>query len=1251
MKKSSSRPRKSGGGKSVLSFFLGMIMGVVLFVGAIAGTIYAVVATVRVGQLLDTAKVNTDNIFDQDSDITDKTILDIAKMLYGDVPNIGNMTLNELSEKYGVSNKLDGIDNIEGIDISSIFDMPIKDIPTGFKDIILGVTLNNVGNITGLDFAGYGIPILTDNLNVPIVDAIDAILDAIGGEMTLRQIEDNFGITLGEGGIFDTIKDTPLSQLSDVIDGLQVGAIVDMDTDKFVVIGENKVYVKTDRYEVVSPEDYDSINEDAVSYICGIDENNILLERELRFVQKESVDEEGNKYFVTDENGNPVYVVDNSCYNEEAPDKVYYRYFEYEEYNPSTMPATGAFYVKTFGNHFVDKGFGYELVENGFMLLQDLWQDAEGSPFTTSSGLVDLQHDIYYLVDDEVVKAEAYGVDPFIHTIDKSTLLVKEFDGYARVHVGTADSAIQVLSYLTVGNLQNATDELDSIKLGDVIEINEDSAHILQVMKNTCLKDLSMSIDDLLLSEVIDIIPSLYTEDPNGDYVFVTLPTDKYVEYDTAIHGDKDRYILQYEEDEDGKYVFKGGAYFYYDEDDTALEGLTRYSRRFYLADGTEDADTTYYAHSSGGFYTLYHPKYGTDVKRYTKQTAPEEYGQFRDFILATESDINNGAVTKFYFDGTNMVEGVVDGKPSYIVGNASSKVIQRLASSTIGDLADSFDSLILGDVIDVDPDIYEITYDTSDLNKKYFYEVDGIFKEATQEFIASNSNFTYYTVSEKGTSHIIMRMMAFMPVLEIGNRMEEIIDELYLEDLINIYEFNVIEENIAQYGESGIYFAPFDADYNTYVGEDTYHYTFIPNADGKYYLRDYQYFLLSSDQANAFGAGSTVSFTYSALTVSDIASATTALATIGTTANGYFKDEQGVYHHNPALCSYILTRFIKDGNTEGLGSIYTRVAGTEYSAPVYMHYEYNGSGMLYVNILGTYVLYDSSNLVHADLDKYILLTDGYALVDGAVNDERTHYFYNPTTGTFSTDSTGTLNLTFVKNSVKATEGGVELYYYVALDGKYTEDLKNGIAHTTYTKQLAETTYLRTDEYSATHVFVDGHIYAIDEMPDDATAPIYVKEVIGAIFNIANESEVDAVLALMDANTIKVDYIQTQSVAALRAFARNDVKVGNLNTALEEFTVSDMITIEPDGIFDDSEIKFAKLNDLSGVFQSKLKNMTISNILEWGNITTLNEDVLSIIGEATLEDFFAALSWENGDIHVDIVILYINIYERQNQMD
>ena len=1239
--KNSSRRRSKGTGKSILSFFFGMIMGVVLFVGAIAGTLYALVATVRVGDVTDMAGLEDGTIFDADSEINDKTLLEIYKMLAGE--DFSNMTLNEIAEKYGLTGKLALAENEDAfIDVSVLFDVPLNEIGNQWAELILDqITLNKIGGLTNLQFDEYGLPILDDNLNVPIIDAIDHMLSALSGEITLRQIEDNFGITLGDNGIFTLIKDTPVSQLSEVIDGLRVGALIDADTDKFVAVGSNEVYVKTGRYEVVDQEDYLFVSEGATTYVCGI-EDGMLLERELRFVQKTTIDEDGNEVAVLNEDGNPVYRVDNSCYDADATTngKTYYRYYEYELYDADLMPVSGEFYIKTCGNCFEDNGFGYELVDTGYVALHDLATNESGSIFTTTGNLVTISKDVYIAQDGAYILADKYGVDPFIHAIDNTTRLQKDFDGYARVHVGSADSAIQAISYITVGGIDNATEELQGVKLGDLVEVTEDSAHILKVMQDRTLNELSFSIEDLLLSEVIEITPSLYTEDPNGKYIFVTLPTDKYVVYDEALHGDKDKYVLRYTEDEDGKYVLFNGSYFYYDEDDTTLSGLTRYSAGYYLADGTEGANTTYYAHSEGGYYTLYHPDYGTSVKRYTKQTTG--IANFSDYIVATDFEISTVAITKYYFDGTKMVEGMVDGKTIYVAGNASNRVIQRLASTTIGDLADAFDTLILGDVIEIDPDVYALAENTNDTNQTYFYEVDGLFYEASRTFIEANGDLNFYTITKEGTSHVVLKKMAYMPVLEIGNNMEKVINDLYLEDLIDIYENNIVEENVDEYGLPGEYFTPYDKDYDKYVGEDVYHYTFVPNVDGKYYLRDYDYVALTDEQVKTFENGGTTVFSYKPID-------TSAIQDINLLYNGnaYFKDEQGNYHNNPALCLYIVSTYLQNGDTTGLDSVFVRVGGEDYTMPTYTNPTYNGAPMLYVNILGEYTPYDASRAEHADLQKYLLVKDGYSIVESNVADDRTYYYLNKSTNTFSTDSTGAYDLTFVKHSSKGTVDGVDMFYYVTLDGEYNKDFNNGIFHVTYSKELAETVYVRTNENDATHVFADGKLYALADMPDDLNDVVYVKGKIGSIISI--KENITNVLDLLHPETIKIDYIQKESVSALKAFAEHDVKVGGLNTALDEFTVEDLITVAPDSMFDDEEIKDAKLTDLSTVFQNKIKYMTIQNIIDWGNISTLNPTVLSIIGEATLEDFFASLSYEDGKINVDIVILYVNIYARQNE--
>ncbi len=1259
MKKSSTKRR---GGKGILSFFLGLIMGVVIFVGAIAGTIYAVVSVFSVGQVIEAGGKDPDSIFDEDSDITNITLLELAKMLYGDVPNIGNMSLNELSQKYGVSNKLQDID-IAGIDFSSIYDLPINEISDGIYDVLMNITFNNVGHIAGIDFEEYDIPIIMDNLNIPMRDALKIILETLSDDLTLRQIEDNFGITFGDGEVFDNIKDTPLSQLSNVIDGLPISSVVDVDTDNFVALGQNQAYVKTGRYEVVAPEEYDLINKDALLYVCS-GEDGSLLERELRFVQKTIVGEDGNKQVVTDELGNPVYIVDNSCYDTPDKDKVYYRYFEYEPYTTS-MGVVDDLYIKTYGNHFEINDYNYTPAENGFVAIKDLYVDETGTTLALDGTMVDVIYDLYIKENDTIVLAQHYGVDPYIHTTDDTTLLNEDFDGYALVHKGTSDKTIQLISYLSIGDLSTAKETMQGLTLGDLIEVNEDSAQIVKIMEHRRLDELSGAIEDLLLCELVEITPSLYTEDPNGKFVFVTLPTDRYVEYDETIHAGKDRYVEYYEASEDGRYVFFEGEYYYYNEKNEQLQGLEKLARLYKPATGTEPADTKFFAHDKGGYYTLYHPSYG-NVTRYTRQTAEGFNDRFDDFLPATDLEISMDAIQKYYWDGTQMVEGVVADKTLYVVGTASSRALQRLASSRVADLDKDFDRLILADVMNIDPDLYEIADDTTDTSRKYYYEKNNIFFEASQDYIANHSDETFYIVSQTGTSHAVMKMLAYTPILKIGERMEDVIGELYIEDLIDIFEHNIIESASNNTG-AGTYFTPYDKDYTEYVDGKEYNYAFIPNADGKYYLRDYDFVKLTDKQAELFTIDDQgLTFVkygyYASATPTTIANATTTLQKILTTGNGFFKDEQGKYHHNPALCAYILTRYIEtvsNGGSEtpaGLESIYTVETTNASATPQldlinYNSYKYNGAPMLYVNILGQYIPYDESVGFHSLLDKYLLVTDGYMLADENAPADRQLYYYDRTTSTFTTDSTNSIGLTFVKNSAKANDGTKDLYYYVALDSKFNEDVANGIAHTTYSKHLAETTYVKTTEQNATHMLIDGKVQDINTLTGNGANGIFLKEEIGCVFTIEDSSAVDSILAVLDPATIKINYIQQQSVAALRAFAKHDVKVGGLNNAVDNFTVSDMINIAPDTMFDDPELRGAKITELSTIFQGRIKNMTIKNILDWGNITTLDDDVFSIIGDATLEDFFASLSYDNGDIHVDIVILYINIYARQNRLN
>ena len=1528
--------------KGTLTFVLGIIMGIVLFVGAIAGTIYAVATSFTIGDITEKVGLTGEKaIFDEGSEITNKTIWEVSQDLIADVQNIGNMSLNEIAEKYGLTKHTDNFGEISGIDISPIFDVPINQLKDNLGVIVDNITLNDIGEFAGMDFTEYGLPILEDNLYSPVTKALDAILKSIDGDnITLRQIEDNFGITLGENAIFNQIKDTPLSTFGDVINGIEVGKIIDADCDKFVQRGENQIYVKVDRYEEVMGDEIYLVKDGAATYVHGRsgDEN---LVRELRFVKKTTTDEDGNTIDVVDEYGNFVYKVDNTCYTAtEDNDKVYYRFIEFEAYDPEaydpeTMPAPSEFYVKAYGNHFVeveiDGEYVYVPTTDGYVLLSSFAKKEDGSPFTTSEGKVTVDGDVY-VYDDTLgafVIAPTFGLNPEYGSATKDSRLDEGFDGYVRVHAGSSDVAIQVIAYTTVSGLNNATDTLMSLKLGDLIEVTEDSATILQTLKDKPLNKLSDSIDDLILGDVIEITYSLYAEDEKGDYVKkVDGDNFYYTLYNPTLHGGETRYtkmasgdpnhpdyILATEAEianssiqkfyldeatktmvsgtpadeklyvlgsasskilqrlasisigdfsdafndlvlgdvidvdmdtyevvsdlstaavDDEFYTFDGSKYCICDDPETAILTKTVYKvveksetssilkklalvkvndmssemeslidtmrldevmdidadvykkvdntndpnliyyyyddglyveasrdyidehplseeNRYFVVDsyGTshaivkkmarlniadignrmEDVINTmrldevitidpvlYMSHaegkyvyvSSGNYYTLYNPAVHEDSTRYIRVTSadftyrlateeeiadgsvtkyvyvssgnyytlynPAVHGDSTRYVraksadftyrLATEDEIADVSVTKYYWNDTEKRMETTGSGDAYVKVTYSSLVLQRFARVKISDFSSALDGLALSDVMDIDADVYKKVDNTDDPNLIYYYYDDGLYVEASRDHInkhpLSEEN-PYFVVDSYGTSHVVMKKMAYLPVTDLGNRMEDVISDLYLKDLMDIYEFDVIKDDTTNYGVKGEYLVPYDDDYTIYDGDEAHYFSFIRDDNGKYYLRETMHFALNEAQTAALETG-TVKYKYSLFDASLIADALLddpdtfpedMADLFKSGGHGYYKDEAGKMHYNPALCTYIAI----SGRSDLFSRLYTREkAESDYTGetlilPIYSNPTYKGTKMLYVKVLGNYVEYDATNPSHADLDKYLLLSEGFALVEDSTADTRDKYYLKADgTDIVPDKSSEYAGLTFIRNTVKHSAGGKDFYYYAPLDSEYDDAVGGGEVIPTFSKQMASTTYIETDdEASATLAFYDKKLIAEDEVPDDAEDVVYVNETIGYIVKIKGDNaEVLAFLELMDAGTKKVAYVQQQSAPALKAFAVHDVKVNSLDAALKEFTISDMMNIAPDSLFDDEDIKNASIDDLGNVFQKKLKNMTIQNILDWGNITTLSDEVLSIIGEATLEDFFASLSYANGDIHVDIVKLYDNIYKRQN---
>lgn len=505
----------------VLNFIFGMIVGMVLLVVAICGAIFAAGSLVNVGQLENT--LGTD-IFDDSSEVNDKTLLQLASDLIKDLQDKQNLTINKLRTKYGLKIPTE----ISGIDISVLFDLPITEVPDNLGEVVNNMTLRDVGEFLKMDFENdYNIPVLKENLDNKVNVALDNVLNSIDDDkLTIASIESNFGISLGSNTILDKVYYTPLSQFGSVIDLLTVNDLMSLDSNLFVRSDGTTIYVNTDEYVEISASelaDPDRAPADgAETFIAGVSADGTVIRRELCFV-------------ATDDG----YVADNSCYfadfDASANKKTFYRHVVRKPFSAdTTYPDGTVLSVASYLNCFVADGNGsYAPTDGGYFALDKLFVDETMSlsvsdaiiagSIATSDGKINLDGTYWFASEKDgaavALPATSYGVKVPAEEISSDTRFEEGGTGYILVHEGTADMAIQAIAGETIKSLANATDKITALKLGEIITIDASSAKILQTLKDTPVNKLSEKLDTIVLSDATDIVMSQYVEDENGSYV------------------------------------------------------------------------------------------------------------------------------------------------------------------------------------------------------------------------------------------------------------------------------------------------------------------------------------------------------------------------------------------------------------------------------------------------------------------------------------------------------------------------------------------------------------------------------------------------------------------------------------------------------------------------------------------------------------------------------------------------------------
>lgn len=766
-----------------LNFVIGMIVGMVLLVVAVVGAVFAAGSLVSVGQIENT--LGTD-IFDDESDVNNKTILELVQSLIGDLQNMDELTIEKLRTDYGLKIPTE----ISGIDITPLFGYSLLEVPDHLGDVVNNMTLRDVGEFLDMDFETEypDLRVLQDNLDEKVNVALDNVLSSIDDEkMTVYTIERDFGLSLGENNLITTLRHTPLSSFAEVMDNLPVGVVIDADSDLFVEKSAVRLYVVADDYievpagELTSPlADGTRVTE---TYIAGADENGLVY-REMRYVM----------------NDDGTYEPDNSCYassfDAEANTETYYRHIVYTAYDSSANYGSDAvFAVKTFLNDYVSDGAGgFVLADGGFLTLDTVYADTDGTtlnarilsdPSLVKNGEIGFATVPVFAsvtADDGTVSVEPaaeYGRDPEA-VLDDNTRLDDNFTGYLRVHAGTADPPAQVIAGETISTIAGATDALTSLKLGEVLDIDEDSAKILQTLKDTPINKMSDALDTITLADATDIVMSEYTMADNGSYVFVA--NDGPVGGEAVMDGEK--YL---------------GYFTLYNPAVHTGENIKRYDRT--VSDGDASvalqrlAGTTIPNISKAFSGMVLGDALNVDVDTFAPVSDPqpgETYYVFKEKLGYPERVVYNenaaGGVT--YYERTHEGEG-----------NA---VLKQLAYVKIDNISEAMDGIIentlLSDIIEVTE--YTVAQYVPDGTPEtdedqWLFEADPNYTEN------AGDKTSYYTFVYDGSGKYYMTDVVYLPATANQLTDETVIHFTYAPNT----EFEKVPALLSERG-SNIYFA-----------------------------------------------------------------------------------------------------------------------------------------------------------------------------------------------------------------------------------------------------------------------------------------------------------------------------------------------------------------------------------------------------------------------------------------------------------
>lgn len=526
---------KGGFGK-FLTFILGLVVGVLLVGGTIAGVVYYAVAAVSVNDVENYTKQEF-TFIDKDAEIRNKSILDIYDMVKGG--NIKETTVSDAKRIFGI----DIIKILENsleitVDDKSRETLGALKVADVFKDDNLKVVLNcfTLGDVlkkTGIDTT-TGLaskPIVQEHISEPVIDGFNALLKSLEiNEMTIAEMQYLLGVSFGAGGVLDTVANVKIGDLNSAINNIKFEDVLpDFDRD-FYAEWDNTgavLYKKESGGEIKlkqlieadgTSEFFKFVNTEAKDpaktyYKLNREEGTIKVSDDGNWELIKELPDFNNRYDISGKRNRfglayVVLVDDNQI-------KITKRYAD----RACTVENEDGMYYFKYTKDAAGTNYRYGAA------VRTKIQDATGTEPAKYAEIIEWRGYVETTKADyfEEGRWKTYGYSRYGKVEDEELREYPSDDTlarYALMHVGKSEPVLKALADETLNTLDGA---IGDMKLGQVIEITDDSADILKKLKDSKISEIDKDVKNVKVGDIMKVVSDT-TAEKAAEGAYIALP-------------------------------------------------------------------------------------------------------------------------------------------------------------------------------------------------------------------------------------------------------------------------------------------------------------------------------------------------------------------------------------------------------------------------------------------------------------------------------------------------------------------------------------------------------------------------------------------------------------------------------------------------------------------------------------------------------------------------------------------------------